>query len=61
MVYCIECCQVNPFGRYSSLPHERSRQAKARAPPDWLEAGFDQTCLIESEQAEYEFDQTVRW
>ena len=52
---------MNLFGRYASLPHERKRQAEARAPPDWLEADFDQTCLNESEQAEYEFDQTVSW
>ena len=50
---------------YIGEPTTQPRIATARAPPDWLEADFDQTCLIESEQAEsvpeYEFDQTVRW
>ena len=50
---------------YIGEPTTQPRIATARAPPDWLEADFDQTCLNESEQAEpvpeYEFDQTVSW
>ena len=41
------------------------RIASARAPPDWLEADFDQTYLNDSEETEpvpeFEFDQTVSW
>jgi len=37
----------------------------ARAPPDWLDADYDQTDPNESETAkpipEFEFDQTVSW
>ena len=46
---------------YIGEPATPPRIAPARAPPDWLDADIDQTCLIESEQAEYKFDQTVRW
>ena len=60
--------EANPIQRiliYIGEPATPPRIAPARAPPDWLEADFDQTCLIESEQAEpvqeYEFDQTVSW
>jgi hypothetical protein len=46
-------------------PTTPPRIAAARAPPDWLEADFDHTCLNESEQAEtlpeYEFDRTMSW
>ena len=56
--------EANPIQRiliYIGEPATPPRIAPARAPPDWLEADFDQTCLIESKQAEYEFDQTVSW
>ena len=43
-------------------PH---RIAPTRAPPDWLEADFNQTYLNELGEAEpvpeFEFDQTVSW
>ncbi|MGH8474534.1 MAG: hypothetical protein ACRER2_01970 [Methylococcales bacterium] len=39
--------------------------APARAPPDWIEADFDQTVLHESENVEpvpeFEFHQTLSW
>ena len=60
--------EADPIQRiliYIGEPATPPRIAPARAPPDWLEADFDQTCLNESEQAEpvpeYEFDQTVSW
>jgi hypothetical protein len=60
--------EADPIQRiliYIGEPVTQPRIATARAPPDWLEADFDQTCLNESEQAEpvpeYEFDQTVSW
>jgi len=60
--------EADPIQRiliYTGEPATPPRIAPARAPPDWLEADFDQTCLNESEQAEpvpeYEFDQTVSW
>ena len=46
-------------------PDLSPRIAPARAPPDWLEADFDQTYFQESEEVEpapeFEFDQTVSW
>ena len=60
--------EANPIQRiliYIGEPATPPRIGPARAPPDWLEADIDQTCLNESEQAEpvpeYEFDQTVSW
>ena len=60
--------EADPIQRiliYIGEPVTQPRIAIARAPPDWLEADIDQTCLNESEQAksvpEYEFDQTVSW
>ncbi|MGV7235233.1 MAG: hypothetical protein ACQ9ET_03150 [Nitrosomonadaceae bacterium] len=46
-------------------PTTPPRIAPARAPPDWLDADFDQTAPNESETPEpipeFEFDQTVSW
>jgi len=46
-------------------PTTPPRITSARAPPNWLEADFDQTYLNESKEAEplpdFEFDQTVHW
>ena len=43
-------------------PH---RITPTRAPPDWLEADFDQTYLNESDEAEpvpeFKFYQTLSW
>ena len=60
--------EADPIQRiliYIGEPATPPRIAPARAPPDWLEADFDQTILDESEEAEpvpdFEFDQTVNW
>jgi len=60
--------EADPIQRiliYIGEPATPPRIALARAPPDWLEADFDQTVLDESEEAEpapdFEFDQTVSW
>lgn len=46
-------------------PAKPPRTTPARAPPDWLEADFDQTTANDSEAVEpvpeFEFDQTVSW
>ena len=46
-------------------PATPPRIAPARAPPDWLEADFDQTDPNKSQEVEpvpeFEFDQTVNW
>ena len=60
--------EVDPIQRiliYIGEPATPPRIAPARAPPDWLEADFDQTYPSVSEEAEplpeFEFDQTVSW
>ena len=60
--------EADPIQRtlfYIGEPATPPRIAPARAPPDWLEADFDQTIIDESEEVEpvpgFEFDQTVNW
>jgi len=56
----IQCVLIH-IGEPATPP----RIEPARAPPDWLDADFDQTTSNESETAEpipeFEFDQTVSW
>ena len=60
--------EVDPIHRvlnHIGEPTKPPQIASARAPPNELEADFDQTPLQESGQAEpvpeFEFDQTVNW
>ena len=57
--------EADPIQRiliYIGEPATPPRIAPARAPPDWLEADFDQTILDEAEPVPgFEFDQTMSW